>query len=282
MQQDGDLESQEEDRTDNPPSDSTTDKPNRMGHGPNKKELPEKDRNEEKKDSTTDKLRHMGMGYDLKEKELPKMDKYKEKKMLTGDSKNDREASAPKRVCFATGLKPRAKSKPNFDLDDGHLLQQVEEFKLNFYPILSVMSLKSLKTIADTYPLPTSGVAVKKAGNDNRISKVAKADDARVPTILWDTRVANVLSKDCSQKFCLPTWCSLGFLRSVDILRDQLTAYACRLLQRSFFKWFRQNYRLTLTKDGVCWSERNKSYSWSPLGKDNYSKDFSKWTGRDS
>ena len=132
--------------------------------------------------------------------------------------------------------------RKGFELDDLNVQQRVDDIKSIFAPLLRPHSLRALKMLSHIYPLPTSQTKTMSVSMEDRKTKAAKADDAAVPTFLWDSKIIKVFRAEESRSFSRPEWCSLGFIRALDILRSQITAYACRLLQRCFFRWYKENY----------------------------------------
>ena len=161
----------------------------------------------------------------------------------------------------------------NFDLEDTDLVQRVNEMKMIFHPTLRPMSLKALRTLAVKYPLRSACTPGLMTSQDQRKASAAKADSAGVPVHLWDSQVIKVLQECDGQTFSLPGWCSLGLLRGLDILRSQLTAYACRLLQRSFFDWFKKEHGCSQPKKVVSWSLVDQRYIWNHGGRFRYGKE---------
>ena len=76
----------------------------------------------------------------------------------------------------------------------------------------------SITFIANRYNLPTSKDGTSMVVDQDRTAKAAKADDAVVPTELWDLRILRVFKPDGKTTNSIPTWFNLGILRSINIL----------------------------------------------------------------
>ena len=138
-------------------------------------------------------------------------------------------------------IKRTTKTGPSFDLDNAGIVSRIHDLRACFAPeFTSPIPLSAMKILSTKYPVPPELWGTETKRDTDRTSKAAKADNAEVPTELWDHHILNVFKM--GDNFYRPTWCSLGFLRSLDILRNQLTAYACKLLTRSFFKWYKDHY----------------------------------------
>ena len=164
-------------------------------------------------------------------------------------------------------------SKPSFDLPQENIFNRVHILQKYFSPrVFNESSIASIKIIATKYTLPNSNHKDNNMISTDRISKAAKADNAAVPTDLWDLRILRIFNTEDKSDNPRPDWFSLGILRSLDILRSQFTVVACRLLFLSFMSWYKTKFGNPKLPNVIYWCKRDSCYKWLHQGKIKYEK----------
>ena len=79
---------------------------------------------------------------------------------------------------------------------------------------------------------------VSQESSCDRLLKSAKTDDTRVPTELWDHRLASRLAHDCNDMGNVSRVAAAGLLRSMDLLRIWGTCVWRKRVTQSFLKWY--------------------------------------------